>query len=263
MGREEECRDATYSVWDKVKNAQERIKRLEKVALEYPECMKPLSDIAELYLEMDDIDNTIKTYQRIIDLKDQFKSIWDNDLGKAYLFINNYEKAIEHLEYFEANGHDYSNGLFIAFAYLKKGDKKKFEEKFDKWIMEDLEKSFDQYDYKNYIKALFSDKESKFIEKRWNKYYEKYSNMEPYKLYCELYKEYYPRSKFDDGEFDDEQFDNEYFKIPAKLSRLKFEELKAEYLYLDRKAMFGDAKDAEFDRWFELKDILFADITIG
>ncbi|GFO97171.1 uncharacterized protein ig2599ANME_1371 [groundwater metagenome] len=62
MGREEECKDATYSVWDKVKDNKERIKRLEKVALEYPECMKPLSDIAELYLEMDDIDNTIEKF---------------------------------------------------------------------------------------------------------------------------------------------------------------------------------------------------------
>lgn len=263
MDREEECRNATHNAWDKAKDTQDRIKRLENVASEYPECMNPLSDMAVSYLEMDDIDNTIKTYQRIIDLKDQFKSIWDNDLGKAYLFLNNCEKAIEHLEYFEEHGHDYSNGLFIAFAYLKKGDKKKFNEKFDKWITEDLEKSFDQYDYRKKIKVLFNDKDSKYIEEIWDKYYEKYSNMEPYKLYCKLYKQYYPKSKFDEEELDDDDSDNDDFEIPAKLSRHQFERLKAEYLYLERKTFFGDPDDADYDRFFKLKDLLFADITIG
>jgi hypothetical protein len=82
--------------------------------------------------------------------------------------------------------------------------------------------------------------------------------MEPYKLYCELYKQQYMRSKIDD-----EGFDEENIEIPAKLSRAKFEELKTEYLYLDRKAMFGDADDPEYDRWFELKDLLFADVIFG
>jgi len=125
MGREEECKDATHNIWDTEKDNKERIKELEKVALEYPECMNPLSDIAKLYLLMADIENTIKTYQRIVNLKDKFKFIRNNDLGKAYLFINNYEKAIEYLEDFEVNGHDYSNGLFIAFTYLKKGEIRK------------------------------------------------------------------------------------------------------------------------------------------
>lgn len=258
MDRKEKCEEAMHSAWHKSKNVQDRIKRLEKVASEYPEYMHPLSDIADSYLEIDDIDNAMKTYQKIIDLKDTFESVWDNVLGKAYLFMDDLEKAIERLEEFEVNGHDYSNGLFIAFAYLKKGDRKKFEEQFDKWISEDLEKSFDQYDYKEYIKALFNKTESTFIENIWNKYYEKYSIMEPYKLYCELYKQHYVRP-----EFDEEDLDDENFEIPTKLSRSKFEELKVEYLYLDRKAMFGDANDAEYDRWSELKDLLFADIIFG
>jgi len=230
MGRKEKCEEAMRSAWDKSKNVRDRIKRLEKVVSEYPEYMNPLSDIAVSYLEIGDIDNAMKTYQKIIDLKDTFEFVWNNELGKAYLFTNDLEKAIERLEEFNVNGYDYDNGLFIAFAYLKKGDRKKFEGQFAKWISEDLEKSFDQYNYKEYIKALFNKTESTFIENIWNKYYEKYSNMESYKLYCELYKQHYIRSKIDDDEFDDEDIE-----IPAKLSRAKFEELKTEYLYLDRK----------------------------
>lgn len=257
MGREEDCRDARYSVWNKIKDPKDRINRLEDVALEYPEYIDPLSDIAELYLKMGDIENTIKTYQRIIDLKDTFESFSEDDLGKAYLYLNNYEKAIELLESSEDHLSDYSLGLFIAFAYLKKGDKKKFEEKFNKWIKEDIEKSLEQYEYEKYIKALFSDKESKFIEKRWNKYYDKYSNMEPYKLYCELYNQTYPKLKFDKDEFEDDDF-----KIPAKLSKSKFEQLVDEYSYLNCKAVLGDANEAELDHYSKLRDILFAEIIL-
>jgi len=258
MDRERKCQEATSNAWEKATDTQDRINRLEKVALKYPECMSPLADIAYSYLEIDDMDNAIKTYQKMIDLKDTFEFVWDNDLGKAYLFTNDIDNAIETLEAFNAHGYDYGNGLFIAFAYLKKGDRNKCEEQFDKWMSEDIEKSFDQYNYKEYIKALFNPAESEFIEKLWKKYYEKYSNMEPYKLYCELYKQHFGRSKIHDEEFDDEDIE-----IPAKLSRAKFEALKAEYLYLDRRTIFGDATEAEYDRWFELKDMLFADIVIG
>ena len=41
------------------------------------------------------------------------------------------------------------------------------------------------------------------------------------------------------------------FEIPAKLSGSKFGKIKAEYLYLDRKTMFGDVRDADYDRFFE------------
>lgn len=255
MDHREKRKEARHDAWDKAKDTQDRIKRLEKVFSEYPEYMDPLSDIAVSYLKMDDVDNAIKTYQKVIDLKDTFDFVWRNDLGKAYLFTNDFENAIKKLEEFNVHGYDYHNGLFIAFAYLKKGDMEKFKEKFDKWISENLEKSFDQYNYEKYIKALFDKKEAEIIENRWNKYYEKYSNMEPYKLYCELYKQHYIRPELDEEEFDDEDFE-----IPAKLSRAKFEKLRAEYLYLDRKTMFGDPDDAEYDRYFELKDLLFADI---
>ncbi|MDI6916531.1 MAG: tetratricopeptide repeat protein [Thermoplasmatales archaeon] len=254
MDREEKCKADRHNAWDKSKNVQDRIKRLEKVVSEYPEYMTALSDIAVSYLEIGDTEIAIKTYQKIINLKDTFESVWDNDLGIAYLFTNDIEKAIETLEEFNLHGYDYDNGLFIAFAYLKKGDRKRFEEQFDKWISEDLEKSFEQYEHREYINALFNKKETKFIEKIWNKYYKKYSNMDPYKLYCELYKQHYIRSKTDDE--DD-------INIPAKLSRAEFEELKTEYLYLDRKAMFGDTDDAGYERWFELKDLLFADVIFG
>ena len=142
MDRKEKCEEVRHNAWYKSKNVQDRIKRLEKVVSEYIEYMTPLSDIAVSYLEIDDIGNAIKTYQKIIDLKDTFEFVWDNELGKAYLFMNDTKKAIEMLEEFNIHGYDYANGLFIAFAYLKKGDRKRFEEQFDKWISEDLEKSF-------------------------------------------------------------------------------------------------------------------------
>jgi tetratricopeptide (TPR) repeat protein len=256
MDREEECKEARYKVWDRIKYPEDRIKKLEDLASQYPEYIDPLSDIAELYLKMGDIENTIKTYQRIIDLKDTFESFYEDDLGKAYLFLNNYEKAIELLESSEDHVSSYSLGLFVAFAYLKKGDKKKFEEKFDKWIKEDIEKSLEKDDYEKYIKALFSDKESNFIEKRWNKYYDKYSNMEPYKLYCEIYKQTYPKLKFDKDEFDND------FKIPDKLSKSRFEQLVDEYSYLNCRAVLGDANKAELDQYLKLRDILFAEIIL-
>jgi len=254
VNQEEKCKEATYNAWDKAKNVEDRIKRLEKVVSEYPKYIIPLADIARSYLDID-IDKAIKTYQKIIDLKDTFKDIWENELGKAYLFTNNIKKAIENFKKFDTHGIDYRNGLFIAFAYLKKGDRKRFEQQFDKWVSEDIEKSFDEYNYRDYINALFNKNETEFIENIWNKYYEKYSNMEPYKLYCELYKQHYVVSKIDDeDELDDED------DVPPKLSRAKFEELKIEYLYLVRKTMFGDADDTDYDRFFELQNLLFADV---
>jgi len=256
MGREEKCVEARHNAWDKAKNVRDRIRKLEKVLSEYPEYMIPLSDIAVSYLEIDDTENAIRTYQKIIDQKDTFKLVWDNELGNAYLFTKDFEKAIKTLE--KSTVFDYSQGLFLAFAYLKNGNRKKFKEQFDKWISEHLEKSFEQHDYKKYIKALFDDDEARFIEEIWKKYYDKYSSKSPYQLYCELYRQYYIKPGVDEEEFDEEDFE-----IPAKLGRSKFEQLKAEYLYLDRRTMFGDANDAGYDRYFELKDSLFADIIFG
>lgn len=260
MNQEDKLRKLRHDAWHKAKDIRERIKKLEKIASEYPEDMISLSDIACSYLDIDEIDNAIKMYQRIIDLKDTFSFVWENELGKAYLFVNDFDKAVKTLKEFDAHGFDSGNGLFIAFAYLKKGDKKKYEKQFNTWISEGLEKSFNQYYYSKYIKALFNEKESKFIKKTWDKYYEKYSSMEPYKLYCELYKQHYSRSTIDEDDFDD---DFERSPIPPKLSRAEFENLKAEYLYLDRKTMFGDADDSDYDRWFELEDLLFAEVVIG
>jgi len=103
--------------------------------------MTILSDIAYSYLAIDDISNAVRIYQKIIDRKDRFEHVWDNELGEAYLFTKNYEKAIEILE--NSNVIDYHQGLFLAFAYLKAGGRKKFKEQFDKWISENLEKSFE------------------------------------------------------------------------------------------------------------------------
>ena len=256
MNKSEKCEKERHNAWDNSKDVQQRIDKLEKIASKYPEDMISLSDIAVSYLEMGDTGNAVKTYQKIIDRKGTFELIWDNQLGKAYLFTRNYTKAIETLK--NSNTIDYGQGLFLAFSYLKNGEKAKAKESFDKWISEDLEKSFDQYRYKEYMENLLSDEEKKFIEGIWNKYYEKYSKMEPYQLYCKLYKQHYLTSLT--SESDEDDFEDEDFEIPPKLNISKFGELKDEYLYLDRKAMFGEMSDSEYDKYFEVRDLLFADI---
>lgn len=248
----EKREQARRRVWEEFKEGKDRIKELEKIVSEYPDFMSPYSDIASCYFRLDDIDNTIRAYQRIIDLKDTFDLVWDDELGKAYLFTGNYDKAIAIFE--KSRVMSYRQGVFHAFAYLKKGEKEKFEEQFTKWISEDLEKSFDHYDYLKYIKLLFDEEEAKLIEEMWNKYHEKYSEMDRYKLYCRLYKQHYLNFALDEEEFDDDDFE-----IPAKLNRSQFEELSDEYLYLDRKMMFGEPDDADKEKYFELQDLLFAD----
>lgn len=253
MNRDRDCNDATHRAWENAKDAQDRIHILEKTALGYPEYIQPLSDMAVSYLEMDEIDNAIDVYQRIIDLQDKFKTIWENDLGKAYLFLNDYEKAIEHLKRFEVIGYDHSNGLFIAFTYLKKGEINRFKRVFDKWISKDLDKSNRQYYYKKYIKALFNEEEIKIIENEWNKYSEILSNMTPYQRYCKAYEQYCDKLSIDDDEADggvydesDEEPDDDDFEIPPGLKISQFEELVDEYLYLDFKTMFGEASQEDY-----------------
>ena len=50
----------------------------------------------------------------------------------------------------------------------------------------------------------------------------------------------------------EEEFDDDDFEIPAKLNRSQFEELSDEYLYLERKMMFGDPDDTDKEKYFEL-----------
>jgi len=256
MNRNQEFEKERHDAWDKSKNVQERINELEKLVSKYPEDMILLSDIAVSYLEMGDINNAVKTYQEIIDRKDTFELIWDNQLGNAYLFTKDYSKAIETLK--NSKVIDYDQGLFLALSYLKTGDREEAKKQFEKWISEDLEKSFDRYRYNKYLEALLNNDEKSFIENIWNKYYEKYSDMEPYQLYCKLYKQHY--LTYLTPESDEDYFEDDDFEIPRKLNKIQFEQLSNEYLYLERKTIFGDMKDSDYDRYFKLRDLLFADI---
>lgn len=253
MDRHEKCEEERHNAWDKSENIQQRISKLKQVVSEYSEFMTPLSDIAVSYLDTGDTENAVKTYQQIISKKAVFEHVWDNDLGKAYLFTENYPKAIEIFK--KSTVISYDQGLFLSLSYLKNGDRKEAEDQFDKWISDDIEKSFNQYKYKKYLETLLNDNEKSLIENKWNEYDKLYSDMEPYQLYCKLYKEHYLKSEMGENDFEDEDFE-----IPPKFSKSKFEELTNEYLYLDRQSIFGDGmNDSDYDRYFKLQDLLFAE----
>ncbi len=252
MDREKKCEELRHNAWDKATNVQDRIKRLEKVAEEYPEYMIALSDIAVSYLNEGDINAAIEMYQNIIDRKDTFAFVWQNNLGKAYLFTKDYDNAISTLK--NSTVVCYDQGLFLAFSYLKNNDVKTFKKQFEKWLSEDLKRSFDQYSYKKKMEVLFDADELEIINNIWSKYYEKYTEMDKYELYCALYKQCYKNSFTDEDGFDDDELE-----IPEKLNRNKFEFLSSEYLSLDRMLFFGNPSDADYDRHSELSDLLFSE----
>ncbi len=256
MDRDAQYDAARHTAWETATSVQERIQKLAQVAADYPESMTTFADIATSYLDMHDLDKARMTYQHIVDHQSHFVHIWANELGKAYLFTTNYAQAIATLEQSEVISYD--QGLFLAFAYLKHGEKQQCATQFQRWIAEDLTRAFAQYTYDKYIKALFTEAEAQYIDSLWTTYAEQYTNMEPYQLYCELYKQYYVRPGFEADDFDDEEFE-----IPPKLSKATFETLTAEYLALDRQVMFGHPDDAAYERYGALRDLLFAETIFG
>jgi len=256
MERDAQHDVARHNAWETATSVSERIQKLEQVAADYPEYMTTLADIATSYLNMHDLDKARTTYQKIIDQQGTFAFIWDNELGKAYLFTHDAEKAIATLERSEVISYD--QGLFLAFAYLKQGEQQQCATQFQHWLAEDLTRAFAQYAYDKYIKALFIEAEAQYIDDVWTTYAEQYTNMEPYQLYCALYKQYYVRPGFDADDFDDEDFE-----IPPKLSKATFETLTAEYLALNRQVMFGHPDDAAYERYGALRDVLFAETIFG
>jgi tetratricopeptide (TPR) repeat protein len=149
---------ARRNAWETATNVQERIHKLEQVAADYPEYMTAFADIAASYLAMDDLDKARMTYQHIVDHQHHFAHVWANELGKAYLFTNDYAQAIATLEQSEVISYD--QGLFLAFAYLKHGEQQKCTTQFQRWIAEDLTRAFGQYAYDKYIKALCNEAEA-------------------------------------------------------------------------------------------------------
>lgn len=94
MDRDTQHDAARRNAWETATSVQERIQKLAQVAAAYPEYMTTFADIAASYLAMDDLDNVRRTYQHIVDHQRQFARIWANELGKAYLFINDAEKRL-------------------------------------------------------------------------------------------------------------------------------------------------------------------------
>jgi hypothetical protein len=256
MDRDAQHNAARRNAWETATSVQERIHKLAQVAADYPESMTTFADIAASYLAMDDRDNARRTYQHIVDHQRQFAHIWADELGKAYLFTHDAEKAIATLE--QSHVLSYDQGLFLAFAYLKHGEQQQCTTQFQHWLEEDLTRAFAQYSYDKYMKALFNEEETQYIDDLWTTYAEKYTNMEPYQLYCALYKQFYVKPGLDADDFDDEDFE-----IPPKLSKATFETLTAEYLALNRQVMFGHPDDAVHERYFALRDLLFAETIFG
>src|SRR4029453_405769 len=92
MDRDAQSDEARRNAWETATSVTERIDKLTQVATEYPESMITFTDIAASYLAMDDLDNARRTNQHIVDHQRQFALIWANELGKAYLFTNDYGK---------------------------------------------------------------------------------------------------------------------------------------------------------------------------
>jgi hypothetical protein len=197
MKREDRCRKAVHDAWENASGVKDRIKRLRKVADGYPDYMTPLAGLAATHLEAGDVTSAIETYRKMIASKNTFKHVWNNELGKAYLFTGDLAKALRKMEDSDKNGHDWSNGLFIALAHLRRGDRKKFEQRFRRWISEDPAKAFDRGLHDKYIKALFGKEDAGYIDRIWEGYSRRYSEMEPYRFYCELYERYYSESATD------------------------------------------------------------------
>jgi hypothetical protein len=256
MDRDAQSDAARRNAWETATSVAERIHKLTQVVADYPEYMTTFADLAASYLVMDDLDKARTTYQHIVDHQRQFAHLWANELGKAYLYTNDAEKAIATLE--QSDVISYDQGLFLAFAYLKHGEQQQCATQFQRWIDDDLTRAFAQYAYDKYIKALLNEAEAQYIDDLWTTYHEQYANMEPYPLYCALYKQYYVRPGFDADDFDDEDFE-----IPPKLNKASFEALTAEYLALNRQVMFGHPDDAAYERYFALRDLLFAETIFG
>jgi tetratricopeptide (TPR) repeat protein len=120
MDRDAQYDAARHNAWETATSVPERIQKLTQVAADYPESMTTFADLAASHLAMDDRDHARRTYQHIVDHQRQFAHIWANELGKAYLFTNDYTQAITTLEQSEVISYD--QGLFLAFAYLKHGE---------------------------------------------------------------------------------------------------------------------------------------------
>lgn len=268
-----ECIEDTFGVFDETENIPDRIKRLKKVAADYPEYIIPVSAIANSYVEMGDIDNMIIEYQKLINMWDTFEDSSEDELCKAYLLTNEYEKALKTIE----NSDDFSmeHDILYAFSSLKNGNRNEFKQKFDEWTSMFLEGVFAYNDYEKYIKILFDEDDSKFIKDVWKKYYDEYLKMDEYELYCELYKQAYGEEGYKEDDcmesenpvdgiaMNDDYVDlnlNLNYDIPPFLSRSGFLDLSAELHELNES--YEEHDNEERKRWVELQKT-FASVILN
>lgn len=252
-GRQKNCKQELLTAWLNSTKDEQRIPVLKKIIKKYPEFMEPLSELASALLSVNNIEKAKHIYQQLIDRQSQFKDLSLFILGKAYLMLDQIDKAIEC--FVSDNCIDEDKNVFLAFSFLKIGDKEKATSLFDKWISEYVERAFKLYSYRKYIEPIFGNHSNNVITESWANYHRTYSEMPPYDLYCLIYDQ---RKKYNESHPEE---DLSECSLQPKLSRSEFIRLSLEYLDIDRQYIYKEElTDDELKRMEELRDLIFADI---
>jgi tetratricopeptide (TPR) repeat protein len=256
--RRNACRQELMKAWTESDNDEQRIPVLKRIIKKYPKHMAPLSEMASAYLNINDIENALKIYAKIIENPSVFEDICLFTLGKSYLILNQTEKAIEC--FLSKDCCDEDQGLFLSFAYLKSGDSEKAKKLFDCWITEFAERAFKKYVYRKYFKPIFGESPNNMIIETWANYHKTYSEMASYDLYCLIYDQT-DNKRRGAKPSDDDYFDNSRTELPPKLTKSEFIRCSLEYLDIDRKFIHKNPLDKEaYERMDELRELIFADI---
>jgi hypothetical protein len=267
MGRDKEVMEACHEAWDEARDVPDRIERLRAVAGKHPGSMNVLCDIATSQVEMGDLEGARRTYREIVDGRKGFDTVWENDLGLAYMYLGDVPRALEALEAF--NGFSWDHGLHMALAHLMAGRRDEFEERFDRWMSEDLRRTCEAYGHRDVVRSLLGEGDAAYVEGLWAGYARGYEDMTPYERYLKVRGQHIAKlgcEETEDGEvveLDPDPEDDWEPNVPRRLGEAEFYALMREYLYLERMANLDDLDDKGWKRYERLADVLWADTSIG